>query len=92
MHRTTLSIAAENTIGGLDAAVPILKDSAFIDLVTISNLINAHVDTVGLQSVKTKIAPNGVRGNQDAAGIARCTLRLSDFCRASIWTPRWRHS
>jgi hypothetical protein len=54
MHRTTRSIAAENTIGGLDAVVPILKDSAFIDLVTISNLIKAHVDNVGLQSVKPK--------------------------------------
>ena len=54
MHRTTLSIAAENSIGGLDAVVPILKDSAFMDLVTISNLIKAHVDTVGLQSVKPK--------------------------------------
>jgi hypothetical protein len=31
MHRTTLSISAENTRGGLDAIIPILKDSAFVD-------------------------------------------------------------
>lgn len=54
MHRTTLSIAAENTSRGLDAVVPILKDSAFADLVTISNLIKTHVDTVGLRPVKSK--------------------------------------
>jgi hypothetical protein len=52
MHRTALSIASENTIGGLDAVAPILKDSAFMDLVTISNLINAHVDNLGFLAVK----------------------------------------
>jgi hypothetical protein len=49
MHRTTLSIAAENTRGGLDAIIPVLKDSAFVDLASISNLIKAHADTVGLK-------------------------------------------
>jgi hypothetical protein len=51
MHRTTLSIAAENTRGGLDAVIPILKDSAFVDLASISNLIKGHVETVGIMPV-----------------------------------------
>jgi hypothetical protein len=54
MHRTTLSISAENTRGGLDAIIPILKDSAFVDLVSISSLIKTHVETVGLQPVRPK--------------------------------------
>jgi hypothetical protein len=51
MHRTTLSISAENTIRGLDAIIPILKDSALGDLVVISNRIKEHVATVGLHPV-----------------------------------------
>jgi len=51
MHRTTLSIAAENTRGGLDAVIPILKDSAFVDLASISNLIKGHIETVGIMPV-----------------------------------------
>jgi hypothetical protein len=52
MHRTTLSISAENTIGGLDAIIPILKDSALGDLVLISNSIKEQVERVGLKPVR----------------------------------------
>jgi hypothetical protein len=56
MHRTALSIAAENTRGGLDAIIPILKDSAFVDLASISHLIKAHVETVGPKPTAEKSA------------------------------------
>ena len=52
MHRTALSVASENTIGGLDAVALVLKDSAFMDLVAISNLIKAHVKNLGFRAVK----------------------------------------
>jgi hypothetical protein len=51
MHRTALSISAENTIGGLDAVIPILKAAALGDLVLISNRIKEHVERVGLKPV-----------------------------------------
>ena len=51
MHRTALSISAENMIGGLDAAIPILMDSALGDLVLISTRIKEHVDKFGIKPV-----------------------------------------
>jgi hypothetical protein len=49
MHRTTLSISAEDTIGGLDAVIPILKATALGDLALISSRIKEHVERVGLK-------------------------------------------
>ncbi len=54
MHRTALSISAENQKGSLDAIVPLLKTSALGDLATISTRIKEHIETVGIKPISSE--------------------------------------
>jgi len=49
VHRTALSIASSITQGSLDALVPLLGNSAVINLLSIYDRIKCHVETIGVR-------------------------------------------